>query len=82
MNPEIIGITSSCIILLAGCMQSEKKLRIVDVVGSLMMAVYGVLIHAPSVIFLNASLMAAHIYRLIRIERGQRNAKRNASEQP
>lgn len=68
MNAEIIGMISSLIILLAGCMPSEKKLRTVDVVGSLLMATYGVLIHAPSVVFLNGSLAVAHIYRLSKLK--------------
>ena len=78
MNPEILGLTSSCIILLAGCMQDEERLRIVDSFGSMLMAVYGILISSLSVVFLNACLMVAHIYRIWKIEKRKTNVqKRN-----
>lgn len=67
MNAEYLGLSASVIILISGLMQSETKLRIVDTVGSIMMAVYGVLIHAPSVAFLNGALTIAHLYRLWRL---------------
>lgn len=64
MNPEVLGLIASCIIFASGLMQSEKKLRAVDSVGSVLMSVYGALIGAPSVVLLNGGLAIAHLYRL------------------
>lgn len=81
MSAEYLGIAASSIILLSGLMQSEMKLRVIDTVGSIMMAAYGILIHAPSVIFLNGALTLAHLYRIRRLKKeGGNNAKRNASQ--
>lgn len=82
MNPEILGLIASVIIFLSGLMQSEKKLRAVDAVGSVLMSIYGILISAPSVIILNGGLAIAHVYRLIILKKGENNAKRNAPQQP
>lgn len=68
MNPEYLGLTASVIILISGMMQSEKKLRVIDTLGSVLMAVYGALIHAPSVTLLNGALAIAHLYRLWRMK--------------
>lgn len=83
MNPEYLGLTASTIILLAGCMQDEKKLRIIDTIGSVLMTIYGFAINSLSVVVLNTGLTAAHIYRLhkIHIKEGSQNAKRGQSEQ-
>ena len=67
MNPEILGLTASVIILIGGMMQDEKGLRIIDSIGSVMMTIYGVLIGAPSVVFLNGALAIAHAYRIVRL---------------
>lgn len=82
MNPEYLGLTASVIILISGMMQSEKKLRVIDAFGSILMSVYGAIIHAPAVLFLNGALTIAHLYRLWRIREEEKHAKRNASEQP
>ena len=68
MSPEYIGLTASTIILFAGCMQDEKKLRIIDTIGSVLMTLYGIAINSLSVVFLNMGLTAAHIYRLYKIQ--------------
>lgn len=81
MNPEYLGLTASIIILISGLMQSEKKLRIIDAFGSVLMAVYGAIISAPSVVLLNGALAIAHLYRICRI-RKEENAQRNAPQQP
>lgn len=82
MNPEYLGLTASIIILISGLMQSERMLRVIDAFGSVLMAVYGAIIHAPSVILLNGALTIAHLYRLWRLRKVEDNAKRNAPEQP
>ena len=69
MNPEVLGLIASTIIFASGLMQSEKKLRAIDSVGSILMSIYGGLIGAPSVIILNGGLAIAHIYRLFRLKK-------------
>lgn len=72
MNPEVLGLIASTIIFTSGLMQSEKKLRAIDSVGSILMSIYGGLIGAPSVIILNGGLAIAHIYRLFRLKKEER----------
>lgn len=80
MNAEYLGIVGSIIILISGIMQSEKELRVVNLIGSVLMLIYGGIIYSPSVIFLNGALSIAHLYRLWRIRKDEINAKRNAPE--
>lgn len=68
LSAEILGIAASVVILFSGFMKGEKKLRMVAVVGSAMMTVYGVWLGAFSVWFLNGALTIAHLYRLLRLE--------------
>lgn len=69
---EILGICASVVILISGMMKGEKKLRAVDAVGSLMMTIYGVLLGAFSVWFLNGALAIAHLYRLWQLKRTEK----------
>lgn len=69
MNPEVLGIIASVVILISGMMKGEKRLRAVDSVGSIMMATYGALIGAFSVTFLNGALAIAHFYRLWQLKK-------------
>lgn len=74
MSPEVLGLTASAIIFVSGLMQSEKKLRMIDAVGSVLMSIYGALIGAPSVVILNGGLAIAHVYRLFKLQK-EENAK-------
>lgn len=56
-------------------MQNEKKLRIIDSVGSLMFTIYGVLIGAFSVILLNGCMTLAHVFRAVRLLREEKVEK-------
>lgn len=71
-SAELLGLCASVVILISGMMKGEKKLRTVDAVGSFMMAVYGILIGAFSVWFLNGSLMFAHLFRLWQLKKNER----------
>lgn len=79
MNPEVLGLTASTIIFVSGWMQSEKKLRAIDSVGSTLMCVYGWLIGAPSVVILNGGLAIAHVFRLIRLTKEERQKKQETA---
>ena len=68
---EILGFAASVIIFASGIMQSEMWLRAVNIVGALLMAIYGIIIHAPSVVLLNVGMVVAHVYRIVKIRKGR-----------
>ena len=66
MNFEIIGTIASFIVLISFLMKGEKPIRLVNIVGALLFVIYGVLINAFSVWFLNGALVIIHIIKLIK----------------
>ena len=64
MNYELIGITGTILILIGFLSNSEKKIRIFDMIGSACFVTYGILIHAWSNILLNGILIIVHLYKL------------------
>lgn len=50
---EIIGVIASVIVLISFVMNAEKKIRIINIIGALLFVIYGILINAFSVWFLN-----------------------------
>ena len=67
MNIEILGTIASVIVLISFLMKSEKKIRLVNIIGAIIFVIYGIGINAFSVWFLNGSLCLVHIYRLIKL---------------
>jgi hypothetical protein len=67
MNFEILGTLASIIVLISFLMKSEKKIRLVNIVGAIIFVIYGIGINAFSVWFLNGSLCLVHLYRLIKM---------------
>jgi hypothetical protein len=66
---EAIGVLASVIVLLSFIMNGESKIRIINIIGALLFTVYGVLINAFSVWFLNGTLLIVHIYKLIKLKK-------------
>jgi hypothetical protein len=66
---EAIGVLASVIVLLSFVMNGESKIRIINIIGALLFVVYGVLINAFSVWFLNGTLLIVHIYKLVKLKR-------------
>lgn len=64
MKYEIIGIAGTLLILIGFCSNSEKRIRIFDMAGSILFVIYGVLIKAYSNIILNGILVLIHLYKL------------------
>lgn len=64
MNYEIIGTIASVMVLISFLMNSEIKIRIVNIIGALIFVIYGILINAFSVWFLNGALCIVHLYKL------------------
>lgn len=67
MSVEVLGVIASVVILFSGLMKGERKLRLVAVIGSALMTIYGVFLGAFSVWFLNGALTFAHLYRLFKL---------------
>ena len=63
---ELIGTLASVLVLISFLMSGEKKIRIINITGAIMFVIYGVLINAFSVWFLNGALILIHIYYLMR----------------
>lgn len=74
MSVEIIGTMASIIVLISFLMKGEGKIRAVNIVGALMLVLYGYLIHSFSTCFLNAMLVIIHTVKLLKM-RGCRNGK-------
>ena len=69
MRYELIGIAGTVLILIGFLSNSEKRIRIFDMIGSACFVTYGILIHAWSNILLNGILIFVHIYKLYRMRR-------------
>lgn len=65
---EPIGVLASVIVLLSFVMNGESRIRIINIVGALLFVIYGVLINAFSVWFLNGTLLLVHIQKLIKLK--------------
>lgn len=64
MSYELIGIAGTILILIGFLSNSEKRIRIFDMIGSACFVMYGILIHAWSNILLNGILIIVHIWKL------------------
>ena len=64
MNYEIIGVVGTIAILIGFLSNSEKTIRIFDMVGAAFFVIYGVLLHAWSNILLSMILIVIHIVKL------------------
>ena len=72
---EILGTIASIVVLISFLMKSEKKIRIINILGAFIFVIYGLGINAFSVWFLNGSLCLIHIYRLIKLHNNASNSK-------
>ena len=61
---EVFGIFASFIILVSLLMSSVKRLRLVNLFGSIFMLVYGIMISALPVVIMNVGIMIINLYYL------------------
>lgn len=61
---ELLGLVGTLLILIGFCSDSEKTIRIFDMLGSALFVIYGVVIGSISTIILNACLILVHCYKL------------------
>jgi hypothetical protein len=66
---EWLGYLASLIVLISLLMSSVKKLRWINMIGSLTFAVYGFLIDALPVAVMNTGIVAINIYYLVQMYR-------------
>ena len=66
MNFEIIGTIASIIVLISFICKSERKIRIVNIIGALLFVVYGALNGSFAIWFLNGALILIHLYNLLK----------------
>lgn len=69
MNVELLGTIASILVLISFLMKGERKIRIVNIFGALIFVIYGLIINAFSVWFLNGSLLLIHIYKLYKLKK-------------
>lgn len=61
MNPEIIGLLATVLVLASFIARGEKRIRTINIAGALLFAVYGFMIGALSTWLLNGVLVLIHI---------------------
>ncbi len=69
-NTEIIGYIASGLIALAMTQSAVLRLRIIGLIGSLTMGVYGAMLGAIPIILVNLLIGAVHLYHLFRLTQG------------
>lgn len=77
MNNELIGIAGTILILIGFLSNSEKKIRLFDMAGSILFVVYGIVINAYSNIILNGILVVVHLVKLAKMRKKE---KQNESQ--
>lgn len=66
MSYEAIGTLASILVLMSFLFSGEKKIRIVNIFGAMLFVIYGILIDAFSVWFLNGALLIVHTIKLFK----------------
>ena len=66
MNPyvEIFGYLGTLIVFISMTMSSMRKLRILNILGSVITVIYSVIISAYPIVFLNLGLSLVNLYKL------------------
>lgn len=72
---EVLGIIASVLILISFTMKDVIWIRIINIFGAILMVVYGILLHAFSVYFLNSLLILVHLFYLSRFLYDKKKSK-------
>lgn len=64
---EILGTIASCVVLVSFLCKNAKHIRMVNILGALLFVVYGAILGAFSVWFLNGALVIVHVYNLYKM---------------
>ena len=63
---ELIGIVATLFIIASFLTKNLVKVRIVNLIGSVIFVVYGILIHSWSTAILNVIMIVVHLVYLLR----------------
>ena len=63
---EIFGYIGTALVLLSMMMTSVKRLRCINIAGSLISMIYAAIVSTYPVVFLNAGLIIINVYRLVK----------------
>ena len=63
---EIIGTIASIVVVISFLTDNNVRIRVINILGSIIFIIYGIMIGAFSVIFLNAMLIVIHLYYLLK----------------
>jgi hypothetical protein len=66
---ELMGYLGSILILVSMLMTSVVRLRVINLIGSAIFAVYALLIKSYPTAFLNACLVGINVYQLLKLKR-------------
>lgn len=78
---EIIGYLGTALVILSMTMTSVTKLRIFNISGAILSAIYALLIAAYPVALLNITLTAINLFHLIRAhQKRKKHAERTTHE--
>lgn len=69
---EAIGYLATGLILVAMLMTSMIRLRIINMIGSFIFAIYAFLIHSYPTVVLNGILVLINIYQILRLVKGKK----------
>ncbi len=69
MMIELIGYVGSLLVLVSMLMSSVVKLRIINMIGSAIFAVYALIIHSYPTALMNSCLVVINIYNLVKLTR-------------
>ena len=61
---EIIGILATVCVLISFTQSEVNKIRYINIIGCILFVIYGLLLNAFSVWFLNGACLILHIYKL------------------
>ena len=64
---EIIGYLGSLFILASFLMKDIKRIRIINLVGTLLFVIYGMFTKTWATVFMNIALIGVHSYYLIKM---------------
>jgi len=65
---ELVGIIAGIIVLGSFISKEQKRIRIVNAIGSVVFVVYGILITSYATIFLNGVMVLVQIVYLLRMK--------------
>lgn len=65
---ELLGTLASVLVMLSYTLDG-KKLRIVNIIGSILFIIYGIMLGGISVIILNSITIPIHLYYILKEEK-------------